>query len=70
MVYSNRMVTDNLRRKVQALEDQIVAIKNHWFNEVPAFSMPFLDCQDEAVQKYVKDMTKWGDEFAKILEAE
>ena len=69
-MHSQKNVIKNLREERQKLEDQIEAIKNHWFNEVPAFSMPFLDCQDEAVQKYVKDMTEWGDEFAKILEVE
>ena len=30
MVYSNRMVTDNLRRKVQALEERLKAVKDWW----------------------------------------
>lgn len=35
-------------------------IRHHWYEEVPPFTMPFLDCKNESVQKYIKDMTKWG----------
>ena len=53
---------------INKLDAKIEAIKKHWFEEVPPFTMPFLDCQDEAVQKYIQDMTEWGREFANILE--
>ena len=52
---------DELRKKLKS-------IKEHWFEEVPPFTMPFLDCQDDSVQKYIKDMTEWGRIFANILE--
>ena len=53
---------------INKLDAKIEAIKKHWFEEVPPFTMPFLDCQDEAVQKYIQDMTEWGREFVNILE--
>ena len=59
-----------VRTERRKLKDKLEAIKNHWYNEVPPFTMPFLECQDEVVEKYIQDMTKWGDEFMKVLEEE
>ena len=53
---------------IEKLEAKIKAIKTHWFDKVPPFTMPFLDCPNEAVQKYIQDMTNWGRDFVNILE--
>ena len=47
--------------------EKLEAIKNHWYNEVPPFTMPFLDCRDEVVQKYIEDMTEWGRKLGELL---
>jgi len=57
-----------LERELGKAQDKLKAIKVHWFEKVPPFTMPFLDCQDEVVQKYIQDMTEWGREFVNILE--
>ena len=55
-------------RRIQRLESKIETIKKHWFDNVPPFTMPFLDCQDETVQRYIQDMTEWARVFGDILE--
>lgn len=42
-------------------------IKEHWYEDVPPFTMPFLNGEYDAVQQYIQDMTEWGRKLGEFL---
>lgn len=58
----------NQRHKIEKIEACLEKMRQHIDNEIPVFTMPFLNGDLDAVSKYVQKMDKWVGELKSLLE--